>query len=257
MAWDQTWKEKEVVVFFWGRVGGFFGGYWALILYLFIYFSEIQASSLAVQLRIIYRGVFGKLKTDLAKQIKTVLLYSFLAALLKTRPSALVSVRQFNKGSLGSPKVIIFYRVYGLWNWNGKKSLRESNSNYLEGFVWILNSFRLDVLFWVGGYWLRESFREASSLCVLVHGPLTSWYLPGSGQESGFGHLIPLRSWECVTLVANRCSSIAIPDFPSPLVWVFLQQLPHVLLPKEEQFLRHSLCVGVGSCSLQGLLDTS
>lgn len=35
MALDQTWKQKEVVVFFWGRVGGFFGGYWALIIYFF------------------------------------------------------------------------------------------------------------------------------------------------------------------------------------------------------------------------------
>lgn len=59
-----------------------------------------------MQLRIIYRDIFGKLKTDLAKQIKTVLLYSFLAALLKTWPSALVSVRQFNKGSLGSQKLL-------------------------------------------------------------------------------------------------------------------------------------------------------
>lgn len=73
---------------------------------IFIFFSEIQASSLAVQLRIIYRDVFGKLKTDFAKQIKTVLLCSLLAALLKTWPSALVSVRQFNKGRLGSQKLL-------------------------------------------------------------------------------------------------------------------------------------------------------
>lgn len=182
-----------------------------------------------MQLRIIYRDVFGKLKTDLAKQIKTVLLYSFLAALLKTRPSALVSVRQFNKGSLGSQKLLFSIEFMTCETEMGRRIWGESNSNYLEGFVWILNSFRLDVLFWVGGYWLRESFREASLLCVLVHRPLTSWYLPGSGQKSGFGHLIPPpRNWECVTLVANCCSSMAISHSPSPPVWVLSQQFPHV-----------------------------
>lgn len=84
MALDQTWKQKEVVVFFWGKGGWFLWRLLSTNSIFFFFFPEIQASSLAVQLRIIYRDVFGKLKTDLAKQIKAVLLYSFLAALLKT-----------------------------------------------------------------------------------------------------------------------------------------------------------------------------
>lgn len=65
-------------------MGGFFGSFRALILYFFFFFSQIQACSIAAQLRIIYRDLFGKLKTDFAKQSKTILLSSFSAMLLKT-----------------------------------------------------------------------------------------------------------------------------------------------------------------------------
>lgn len=146
----------------------------------------------------------------------------------------------------------------------GRRIWGESNSNYLEGFVWILNSFRLDVLFWVGGYWLRESFREASLLCVLVHRPLTSWYLPGSGQKSGFGHLIPLLQG---TGNAWLWWQIAVQAWPfltplhllsgSSLSSFLMSPTPQQLLPQEEKFRRQSSCVRVVIPILELVLSCS
>lgn len=146
----------------------------------------------------------------------------------------------------------------------GRRIWGESSSNYLEGFVWILNGFRLDVLFWVGGYWLRESFREASLLCALVHRPLTSWYLPGSGQKSGFGHLIPLLQG---TGNAWLRWQIAVQAWPfltplhllsgSTLSSFLMSPAPQQLLLQEENFLRQSPCVRVGIPTLELVLSCS
>lgn len=69
-------------------------------------FSQIQACSIAVQLRIIYRDLFGNLKGDFVKQSKTILLYSFSAALLKKWPSTLVIVGSLIKERFGSQKLL-------------------------------------------------------------------------------------------------------------------------------------------------------
>lgn len=58
-----------------------------------------------MQLRIIYRDLFGKLKTDFAKQSNTILLYSFSAALLKMTIHS-GDCRQFNKGRVGTQKLL-------------------------------------------------------------------------------------------------------------------------------------------------------